>query len=134
MVEDDVVLRDMFVEYFELFDELKLVGLSGDGHTAMQECLSLKPDVIILDIRLPEVSGLEMLVLLRRKIPNAKILFFTGSLTPQTVRMAMECNADAFVEKAFGLEELKKAIDKVLKGEKHFSSGASEMRKRIAGH
>ncbi len=133
MVEDEALLSDLFAEFIQLMPELEFLGSCGDGRIAMSKCLELKPDIIILDIRLPEVNGLEMLMLLRKRLPETKILIFSGSLTTNTVQMTLQCQADGFVEKAFGLEELKKAIRQVLEGEKYYSKGAEDIRRRLQG-
>ena len=126
MVEDEVLLSDLFGEYVQMIPELHFLGSSGDGAQAMRKCLELKPDLIILDIRLPEVNGLEMLLLLRRKLPGTRIIVFSGSLDARSVKTSLECNAHGFVEKAYGLEELNKAIRTVMAGEKYYSAGAQD--------
>lgn len=131
MVEDEILLTDLFAEYVQLLPELEYLGSCGDGSVAMRKCLELKPDLIILDIRLPEVNGLEMLLLLRRKLPDTKILVFSGSLDASSVKTSLDCRADGFVEKAYGLEELTKAIRAVLKGENYYSPGAREYVARL---
>jgi DNA-binding NarL/FixJ family response regulator len=67
-----------------------------------------------------------MLLLLRRKLPDTRIIVFSGSLDARSVKTSLDCNADGFVEKAYGLEELNRAIRKVLAGEKYFSAGAQD--------
>lgn len=126
MVEDEVLLSDLFAEYVQMIPELKFLGSSGDGAEAMRMCLELVPDLIILDIRLPEVNGLEMLLLLRRKLPDTRIVVFSGSLDARSVRTALDCDAHGFVEKAYGLEELNKAIRLILSGERYYSAGARD--------
>jgi len=131
MVEDEALLRELFEEYVKLIPNLQYLGSCADGRIAVDCVLEKKPDILILDIRLPEINGLELLTLLRRKLPDMHILIFTGSLDPSTVKMALDFDADGFVEKAYGLEELKNAIMKVCKGEKYFSQGADQIRKTL---
>lgn len=131
MVEDEVLLSDLFAEYVQMIPELNFLGSSGDGADAMRKCLELKPDLIILDIRLPEVNGLEMLLLLRRKLPGSRIIVFSGSLDARSVKTALDCDAHGFVEKAYGLEELNRAIRKVLSGEHYYSAGAKDYVNRL---
>ena len=52
--------------------------------------LETKPELVIVDIRLPEVNGLEILSILKRKLPDCKVLIFTATVNPHTVRTALQ--------------------------------------------
>ena len=115
-------MRNLLSTFFaNTFPELEIAGMTGDGGEGVEQCLQLAPDLVIVDIQLPEVNGLEILHLLKRKFPNVKILVFTGKTSPQTVKIAVRGNADGFVNKISGLEELEKAIRAVEKDEQFFS-------------
>lgn len=122
IIEDEEILRNLLTTFFStVFPDIKVLGTSGDGGEAMEQCLELEPDLVIVDIQLPEVNGLEILHLLKRKFPNIKILIFTGKTSPQTVKIAVHGHADGFVNKISGLEELEKAIRACQKDEQYFS-------------
>lgn len=127
MIEDEHLLCELFTEYVSLIPQVEFLGYSRDGQEAMRKCLQIKPDVIVLDIRLPEVNGLEILTLLRRKLPDSKIVLFTGTIREDTLKLAVELGASAFVEKGYGLDELKQAIESVLAGKPHFSPGVAQL-------
>ena len=127
MVEDEALLRDLFAQYVELLPDVEYLGSSGDGKEAIEKALTLKPDILILDLRLPEVNGLEILVLLSRKLPDTRILIFTGSTSQQSIEMAVRCGAAGFVEKSFGLDALKKAIEAVARGETYYTENAARL-------
>ena len=57
IIEDEALLCDLICEYIKTIPGLDIIGTSGDGQEAIRDCLELKPDLIILDIRLPEVNG-----------------------------------------------------------------------------
>src|SRR5690606_17214390 len=99
MVEDEVLLTDLFDEYVGSNPELKHIGSCGDGSIAMQRCIELKAEVIVLDIRLPGVNGLEMLVELREKLSESKVIVFSGSVDARTVKTVLDGDAHGFVEK-----------------------------------
>ena len=126
MIEDEGMLSELFTEYVQMLPDVKYLGCVNDGTIALKRCLELKPDVIVQDIRLPGVNGLEMLKQIRRNMPDTKVLVFSGSLDAYTVRMALEGDAHAFVEKAYGLTELNKAILEVLAGNHYYSKGAKD--------
>ncbi|MDP4611398.1 MAG: response regulator transcription factor [Opitutales bacterium] len=122
IIEDEEILRNLLSTFFATtFPELEVIGMSGDGGEGAEQCLELAPDLVIVDIQLPEVNGLEILHLLKRKFPDIKILIFTGKTSHQTVKIAVHGKADGFINKISGLEELRKAIEAVSKGEQFFS-------------
>ena len=122
IIEDEDIMRDLLSTFFETsFPDLELIGMTGDGGEGVEQCLKLAPDLVIVDIQLPEVNGLEILHLLKRQFPEIKILVFTGKTSPQTVKIAVRGNADGFINKISGLQELEEAIRAVMKGEQYFS-------------
>lgn len=122
IIEDEEILRNLLSTFFATtFPELELLGMTGDGGEGVEKCLELAPDLVIVDIQLPEVNGLEILHLLKRKFPKIKILIFTGKTSHQTIKIAVHGQADGFINKISGLEELEKAIRAVEKDEQFFS-------------
>ncbi len=122
IIEDEEIIRNLLSTFFATsFPELKVVGTTGDGGEGVEQCLKLAPDLVIVDIQLPEVNGLEILHRLKRKFPKIKILIFTGKTSYQTVKIAVHGNADGFINKISGLEELRKAIKAVSQNEQFFS-------------
>ena len=122
IIEDEEILRNLLTTFFATtFPELDVVGMTGNGGEGIEQCLKLAPDLVIVDIQLPEVNGLEILNLLKRKFPEIKILIFTGLASPQTVKIAVRGNADGFINKISGLAELTNAIHAVQNGEQFFS-------------
>jgi DNA-binding NarL/FixJ family response regulator len=122
IIEDEEMLRNLLSTFFSsTFPELELIGMTGDGGEGVEKCLELSPDLVIVDIQLPEVNGLEILHLLKRKFPKTKILIFTGKTSHQTIKIAVKGKADGFVNKISGLEELEKAVRAVARGEQFFS-------------
>jgi len=122
IIEDEEIMRNLLSTFFEsTFPELEVLGMSGDGGEGIEHCLELAPDLVIVDIQLPEVNGLEILHLLKRKYPKIKILVFTGKTSPTTIKIAVQGRADGFINQISGLEELEKAIRAVGKDEQFFS-------------
>jgi DNA-binding NarL/FixJ family response regulator len=122
IIEDEEILRTLLSTFFATtFPELEVLGMSGNGGEGIEQCLELAPDLVIVDVQLPEVNGLEILHLLKRQFPTIKILIFSGKTSPQTVKIAVRGNADGFINKISGLEELTKAIHAVQQGEQFFS-------------
>ena len=79
IVEDDALLREMLTEHLaEFCPGIEVVGANGNGQIALSECMDLKPDLIILDIRLPELIELDILDFIKEKFPQIKILIYSG--------------------------------------------------------
>ena len=122
IIEDEEILRSLLSTFFSTtYPELEVLGMTGNGGEGVEQCLELAPDLVICDIQLPEISGLDILHLLKRKFPKIKILVFTGRSSHQSVKIAVQGKADGFIDKISGLEELKNAIEAVRKGEQYFS-------------
>lgn len=110
-----------------LHKELEIIGECSDGGEAIQKAEELKPDLILLDIGLPTLNGIEAARRIRQVSPNSKILFITESRSPEIAEEAMSTGAGGYVLKSNGVTELLPAINAVLKG-KRFISG------NLAGH
>lgn len=121
-IEDESVLRNLFNEYFSIaLPEINILGQSGNGQDALQECLNLKPDLVMIDIRMPEVSGLEILHILKKRLPDTKTIIFTGIASPETIQIAVQGKVDAFLEKADGMDQVKQAIESIKSGNRYYS-------------
>ena len=131
MIEDEFLLLELFEEYVKLIPDVSYLGSCSDGHIAYDEIVKKSPDVLILDIRLPQVNGLEILRKLRVQFPEMKIIIFSGSLDPTSIKVCIETKAHGFVEKSHGLEELKNAIQAVISGKVYYTEGAEKIRKTL---
>jgi len=127
LIEDETMVLDFCSEYIRNFTDMEIVGTSGNGHEALRGVLETKPELVIVDIRLPEVNGLEILSILKRKLPDCKVLIFTGTVNPHTIRTALQGGVDGFVEKAEGLEGLKNGIAAIKEEKRYFSPHIKRM-------
>ena len=127
LIEDEELVCELLSEFLRAEDDINYLGEARDGATAIDKCRELKPEMIILDLRLPEVSGLDVLKVLHEEQPEAKVIIFTGSLSEETMRQTLANGAIAYVEKAYGLEELRKAIIAAKNGEKYFSPSIARL-------
>ena len=127
LIEDEAMVLDFCSEYIRNFTDMEIVGTSGNGHDALRGALESKPEMVIVDIRLPEVNGLEILSILKRKLPECKVLIFTATVNPHTIRTALQGGTDGFVEKAEGLQGLKNGIEAIKQGKRYFSPHIKRM-------
>jgi DNA-binding NarL/FixJ family response regulator len=122
-----VVLAD---DHTELFDSLRrllepqfeVVGTAHDGQAALVAAEDLKPDVVVLDISMPRVSGIEAARMLRAKNPSPKIVFLSMHQDPDIVRHALSSGASGYVLKAAARSDLAMAVGEALAGRSFISS------------
>ena len=97
LVEDVVELRSVLRQAFQLRGGFEVVGEAGDGAAAITAAARLQPHVVVLDLGLPDIAGHEVLTRLRRVAPVARVVVYTGSLTPDRFPLAPE--VEAYVSK-----------------------------------
>jgi len=103
--------------------ELQIVGEVGDGFEAVQKARELKPDLILLDIGLPNLDGLEAARGIRQVAPDTKIVFLTQNNDKDVVLAALSTGAQGYVLKADAGAELLTAVAGILGGDDFVSSG-----------
>ena len=103
--------------------ELQVVGEAADGREAVQKAETLKPDLIVLDIGLPTLNGIEAAKRIRVVVPGTRILFLTAINDKDMVRAALSTGAQGFVLKTDAGTELLPAVAAVLGGDDFVSSG-----------
>jgi DNA-binding NarL/FixJ family response regulator len=103
--------------------ELQIVGEATDGLEAVQKAQELKPHLILLDIGLPNLNGLEAASRIRQVASDAKILFLTQNHDKDMVRAALSAGAQGYVLKTDAESELLTAVAGVLGGDDFVSSG-----------
>ena len=88
LIKKDVpgAIREMLAEILRIDPAYKIVGESGDGQQACQLCLDLKPDLLVLDARLPGLSGVDILRRISKQLKNTRVLIFSAYESPALVR------------------------------------------------
>jgi DNA-binding NarL/FixJ family response regulator len=102
--------------------EFAVVGIVVDGRELVDTAFTLKPDVILLDISMPRLNGLDAGEQIKRKMPATKLNFLTMSMSPEVVADAFRRGASAYVTKQSAGVELPLAIRKVMRGESYLST------------
>jgi len=106
----------------EVRPELQVIGEASDGLECVQEAKELKPDLILLDIGLPKLNGIEAARRIRQFSPSSKIVFLSQNNHADIVRPALSTGAQGYLLKTNVVSELLSAVDAVLRGEKFVSS------------
>jgi DNA-binding NarL/FixJ family response regulator len=102
--------------------DLQVVGEASDGLEAVQKAVELKPDWILMDIRLPSLNGIEVARQIRKLVPEAKILFLSQETSAEVIQEALSLGASGYVVKVSAGIDLLPAIEAVISG-RQFVSG-----------
>jgi DNA-binding NarL/FixJ family response regulator len=114
IADDHAILLDAFTRLLE--PEYDVVGTVTDGQALVQAAESLKPDVIIADISMPRLNGLDAAERLRERAPGVKLVFLTVNEDPQVAAEAIRRSAAGYVLKKSAAAELFEALQEVLRG------------------
>jgi DNA-binding NarL/FixJ family response regulator len=131
------VIRVLVVEDFEPFQEfvcatlakkphLQVICKAEDGSDAIQQARKLQPDLIVIDVGLPKVHGIEAVRQIREYLPKSIVLFVSQNSDPDVVERAFEVGGKGYVLKAQAGSDLLPAVDAVLQGQRFISGGLGE--------
>jgi two-component system nitrate/nitrite response regulator NarL len=123
VVEDHEPIRRRVRAILEPRNDLQIVGEASDGLEAVQKAKVLRPDLVLLDIYLPTLNGIQVAKRLRDLVPRAKILFLSLEPSSEVVREAFKLGAVGYVYKLDAQSELLPAIETVVEGKRFVSSG-----------
>jgi len=136
MRDSSAVVRILVVDDHEQFrgfvraklqerPNFQVIAEASDGLEAIERAEELKPDLILLDIGMPTVNGIEAARGISRVVPDAKILFVSQNRDPDVVAAALS-GAEAYVHKLDVAKDLRPAVEAVLRGEQFISAGISQ--------
>ncbi len=127
LVEDFEPFRSLIRILLEAKSHLQIIAEVADGREAVRQAAELKPTLVLLDIGLPSLNGLEVARQLRKLSPDSKILFVTQESSPEVAQEALSLGASGFITKTRVANDLILAIQTVLSGGT-FVSNASDQR------
>lgn len=123
-VDDFEPYRLLVVSLLHERPDLKVICGVSDGLEAVEKAQELKPDLILMDIGLPGINGIEAARRIQTLVPNAKIIFLTQESSPEIMREAVTLGASGYVLKSQAEADLLIAVDAVLQGKQFFNDGA----------
>src|SRR5271154_67508 len=125
LAEDYEPFRRLVRSILQQRADFRIVGQASDGLEAVQKAQALQPDLIVLDIGLPSLNGIEAARRIRKLSPKSKILFLSQESSADVVHEALALGALGYVVKAHAGSELLPAVEAVLQGRQFVSSGLS---------
>ncbi len=117
LAEDHVVVRESIRRFLEREAKFEVIGEAGDGEEAVQMAKRLKPDVIVIDISMPKLNGIEATKQIKALQPSAVILILTAYDYEQYIFPLLEAGAAGYLLKDVSSRELVNAIETVYRGE-----------------
>lgn len=125
IADDHPIVREGLVSLLREYD-FDVVGNVGDGATLVEEAKRLKPDVVVIDLSMPQMSGLEVLIKLKQERIDSKVVVLTMHNDATRATQAMKAGASAFLLKESAGEELVTAIQHVLQGHVYLTAAVTQ--------
>jgi len=113
LIVDDCTATLRLYEFRLREGGIEVVGTASNGKEAVEMALALKPDVVIMDVNMPIMDGIDATRIITQKAPSIRIIIITAFGTPSTVEISIKAGACAFMAKPFGLEDLLTTINRV---------------------
>lgn len=120
VAEDHNIVREGLINCLNLNSEVIVVGEACNGIEALKKTKELEPDILLLDLSMPELDGIEVLQIIKKRSPEIKVIILTAHYEKEYIEEMRSKGADGYLLKNITLTDLNKAIDKVYKGGKFF--------------
>lgn len=125
LVDDHLIVLDGISALLRSMKNFIIVGTSSDPESALSEILALKPDLVITDIEMPKMSGIELSKAIRAELKDVKILALSMFQDYHHIRKMLDAGVEGYILKSIGKEELLVALQTILSGKMYLSDEAS---------
>jgi DNA-binding NarL/FixJ family response regulator len=133
LADDHVLLVQALRTLLE--PDFDVVGMVGDGHSLIEETARLHPDIVVLDIAMPLLNGIDAGRQLRAKWPSTKLIYLTMNLDPAVAAEALRLGASGYVLKSSDAAELKQAVREAVQGHSYIAPRiAQQVVEALAAH
>jgi len=116
VVDDHTIVREGLISLLNSRPGIRVVGEAGGGLAAMEAARSVRPDVVILDLSLPDVSGIDVIYDLAREVPSARVVVLSMHDEPEYVRPALKAGVAGYLVKGSDIGDLVKAVECAMRG------------------
>jgi NarL family two-component system response regulator LiaR len=110
IADDHLVVRSGLAAFLSVADDLELVGEADNGAAAVRLCEQLRPDVILMDLLMPEMDGVQATRLIRQRVPQTRVIALTSFPEDRLVQDVLQAGALSYLLKNVGAEELARCI------------------------
>ena len=134
LVDDHVVVRRGLASFLSLQGHIKIVGEAADGCEAIQKAKELSPDIVVMDLEMPQINGITALETLRREAPNVNVLVLSMHHEAEHVLRILKSAARGYVLKSASADELLRAIESVYARQLFLSSDVARIARNPVAH
>jgi DNA-binding NarL/FixJ family response regulator len=136
LVDDHAMVRRGMRDFLELHDDIEIVGEAVDGGDAIEKAGALRPDIVVMDLMMPGIDGIEATARIRADLPEVEVIALTSFVEEARVLAAIEAGAAGFLLKDAEADELAAAIRAAAAGEVHLDPAIAGIvaRRMRAGH
>jgi len=127
IADDHAVVKEAISFWLVNHTEIQVVGLAQNGRIAVTLACDLQPDIVLMDITMPYLNGIEATCEIVRKVPGTRVLILSDDVRSQSVRDAIEAGASGYLSKHCSPDELVQAIHNVVEEGTHLSPAASSI-------
>lgn len=125
LVDDHPLVTEGIGACLETWDNITIVGTAATGNDAINKAMEVRPDIILMDINLPDMTGLEATRRIKQKLPDARIMILSMHDNREYVVSALEGGASGYILKDVSSAEVATAIEAVYRGGTYFSAEVS---------
>ena len=126
LAEDHTILREGLKALLSSDPRFEIIGEAPDGREAVRCVEKLEPDLLLMDLSMPRMSGMDAIREIKKRYPEIKIIALTVHKTEEYLLTTLQAGADGYVLKDATHDELKMAINNVMSGKSYLSPGVSE--------
>ena len=127
LADDHTMIRTGIATLLQSIKEFSIVGEAEDGEDAVQKTSELRPTVVVIDLSMPKLSGIEATRIIKKRYPETNVLVLTMHENEEYVYQILKSGASGYVLKSAGKDELAEAIRAVARGERFFSPRISQL-------
>lgn len=127
IADDHDVMRQGTSAVIERQPGWQICGVAGDGREAVARARELKPDIVILDMTMPQLNGLDAAIMIKRQLPGSEIVMFTAHESDDLIRKAFQAGVKSFIFKTEAHRLLVEAIESVARHKPFFTPKVSEI-------
>ena len=127
LVDDHAMVRRGMRDFLSLHHDIEVVGEAGDGAAGVEEAARLRPDIVVMDLMMPNLDGIEATARIKAALPDVEVIALTSFIEESRVVAAIEAGASGFLLKDAEADELAAAIRSAAAGEVHLDPAVASI-------
>lgn len=132
IVDDHAIVRDGLRQILEREPNIHIVGEAANGRVAVSEVVRLHPDIVLMDITMPELNGIDATRRIRKACPNTHVLILSVHDTAEYIHHALQAGASGYLHKNVSKKELIHAVLRVSRGQRFLDARAADRMRKVS--